>query len=121
MEQHFKIVAVLQIVMGALSIAIAAGIFAVIAGAGAIATAASGERLVVLITSGVGAVIAGILILIALPSIIAGVGLMKRHEWARILTIVLSFFHLLHVPFGTIVGAYSIWALLQPDAKGYFV
>jgi hypothetical protein len=120
MEQHYKVVAILQIVMGAISIALAGVLFAVIAGAGAIATAASGNRLVMLITSGAGLIIAGILALLALPSIIAGIGLLHRHEWARILTIVLSFFHLMHIPLGTIVAVYSIWALLQPDAKSYF-
>lgn len=121
MEQHYKIVAVLQIVMGILSISIGLLVLGIIAGAGALASAISGNHLAFFITGTVGAVIGAILLALALPSIIAGVGLLQRREWARILTIVLSFFHLLHVPFGTLVGAYSLWALFQPDAKTYFV
>ena len=121
MEQHFKIVAILQIVMGVLSISIGLLVLGIIAGAGAFASAMSGNHLAMLVTGTVGVAIAGILMLLSLPSIIAGIGLMKRQEWARILTIVLSIFHLFHIPFGTAVGVYSLWALFQPDAKAYFV
>lgn len=121
MEQHYKIVAILQIVMGILSLSVGLLILGIVAGVGAIVSAAAGNHLVLLITGTVGFVIAAILMVLALPSIAAGIGLMHRHEWARILTIVLSFFHLLHIPFGTIVGAYSLWALFQPDAQTYFV
>jgi hypothetical protein len=116
MEQHFKIIAVLQIFMGALAAVLGLMLFGIIAGAGAI----SGDRQAMLITGTVGAAIGGFLLVLSLPSIIAGVGLLKRREWARILSIVLSIFHLLNIPIGTIVGAYSIWALLQPQAKSYF-
>lgn len=121
MEQHFRVVAILQIVMGVLSISIALLVLGVIAGAGALASALSGNHLAFFITGTVGLVIAAILLLLSLPSVIAGVGLLQRREWARVLTIVLSFFHLAHVPIGTIVGAYSLWALFQPEAQTYFV
>jgi hypothetical protein len=121
MEQHFKVVAILQIVMGLLSISIGLLVLGIVAGAGAFASAMSGNHLAFFITGTVGLVIGALLLLISLPSIIAGIGLLQRREWARMLTIVLSFFHLMHVPFGTIVGAYSLWALFQPDAQTYFV
>ncbi len=120
MEQHFKVVAVLQIVMGCLSLSLAFVIFSIVAGVGVVATAASGNRLPLLIGGGVGLIAGTILVVLALPSIVAGIGLLRRREWARILTIVLSILHLLHVPLGTIVGVYSLWALFQPDANSYF-
>jgi hypothetical protein len=117
MEQHFKVTAYLQIAYGALILVIAVLILIVMTGAGVV----SGDRTAMFVTGTVGLVIAIILIVLALPSILAGWGLLKRREWARILTIILSCLHLLSFPIGTIVGGYSIWALLQPDAKGYFV
>jgi hypothetical protein len=117
MEQHFKVAAYLQIAYGALILVIAVLLLIVLTGAGAV----SGDRTAMLVTSTVGLVIAVILIVLALPSILAGWGLLKRREWARILTIILSCLHLLSFPIGTIIGGYSIWALLQPDAKSYFV
>jgi len=50
----------------------------------------------------------------------AGWGLLQRESWARMLTLVLSFFALFHVPFGTALGIYSLWVLLPgPSEKEY--
>lgn len=116
MDQHFKIVGVLQIALGCFAILLGLTLFGIIAGAGAI----SGDRQAMFITGTIGAVIGGFLLVLSLPSIIAGIGVLRRREWGRILTIVLSVFHLINIPIGTIIGAYSIWALLQPQAKSYF-
>jgi hypothetical protein len=59
-------------------------------------------------------------LLIALPSIIAGVGLLRYRSWGRALTRVLSFLRLLEVPFGTATAIYSFWVLLSQDGKRYF-
>ena len=52
----------------------------------------------------------------ALAGIAAGWGLTQHFEWARMLTVVLGFVALIHVPFGTLLGIYTIWALLSPGA-----
>jgi hypothetical protein len=58
----------------------------------------------------------GIFILIfAIIGIIGAVGVLKRKEWGRIVVIVISFFNLIHIPLGTILGVYSIWALLNDE------
>lgn len=116
MEQHIKIVAVLQFVMGAISALIGLTLFGILAGAGAI----SGDRTAMFVTGTVGAVLGGFFLLLSVPSFVAGFGLLKRREWARILTIILSVLHLLHVPIGTIIGGYSLWALLHQDLRSYF-
>jgi hypothetical protein len=61
-----------------------------------------------------------IFLLIALPSIIAGVGLLRYRSWGRALTLVLSFLRLLEVPFGTATALYSFWVLLSQDGKRYY-
>lgn len=116
MEQHIRIVAILQIVMGALAALLGLILFAVIFGAGAI----SGDRTAMLVTGTIGTVLAGILILLAIPSIVAGIGLQRRRNWARILTIVLSVLHLFNIPLGTVIGGYSLWVLLNEQAPAYF-
>ncbi|HSP15571.1 MAG TPA: hypothetical protein VLV78_12535 [Thermoanaerobaculia bacterium] len=116
MEQHFKIVAVLQIVYGAFFLVVGLFLFLVVAGAGAL----SGDRGAMLITGTVGLIVGGAFILFSIPSIVGGIGVLKRREWGRILTIILSFFHLLNFPIGTIVGAYSLWALFSEPARAYF-
>lgn len=59
-------------------------------------------------------------LILSIPGIIAGMGLLKRKEWARILTIIISVLNLLSFPLGTALGAYSIWALIQPENVAAF-
>lgn len=60
--------------------------------------------------------IAGYLLIKAIIGIITGFGLLQHAEWARILAIILAFLDILHVPFGTALGIYTIWALLAKGA-----
>lgn len=48
----------------------------------------------------------------AVAGFVAGWGLLQREPWARVLTIVLAFLALFHVPLGTALGIYSLWVLL---------
>jgi len=57
------------------------------------------------------------LFLKAIAGFAAGWGLLQREPWARTLTLVLGFLELLHVPFGTALGIYTIWVLLSPQAE----
>jgi phage shock protein PspC (stress-responsive transcriptional regulator) len=60
------------------------------------------------------------MVVLSIPGIIAGIGLFKRKEWARILTLIISVLDLVNFPFGTAVGVYSIWALVQPEVVEEF-
>lgn len=48
---------------------------------------------------------------------LAGWGLLRREPWARMLTIVLSFLALFHIPFGTALGIYGLWVLLPAQSE----
>ncbi len=58
--------------------------------------------------------------LLALPGLLAGIGLLRRRNWGRIVAIIVSFLNLLNVPIGTAIGAYSLWVLFQDAATEYF-
>ena len=63
----------------------------------------------------------GILLLVfSLVGIIAAIGVMKRKEWGRITMLVISFFNLIHIPLGTVLGVYSIWVLLNDESIRIF-
>ncbi len=63
----------------------------------------------------------GVLILAkAAAGFIAGWGLLQREPWARMLTIVLAFIALFHVPFGTALGIYTLWVLLPAGADAEY-
>jgi hypothetical protein len=114
-KTHVQVVAALNIAAGAIYVAIAAVIFLFVGGTGGI-VAAQGELRAAGILTVVTFAICGLLTLIALPSIIAGWGLFAGKNWARPVTLVLAIFHLPNFPFGTALGVYSLWVLLQPDA-----
>ncbi|HEX5214193.1 MAG TPA: hypothetical protein VFV98_01950 [Vicinamibacterales bacterium] len=55
-----------------------------------------------------------------LAMIAAGRGLLRRSSAARAVTLVLALVNLLAVPFGTALGVYAFWALLNDDARREF-
>ena len=67
------------------------------------------------IVGGIGEGVGSILILISLPGIISGIGLINYKKWSRLLALVVCVFKLLSIPFGTALGIYGIWVLMQDD------
>ena len=47
-------------------------------------------------------------------------GTARFRPWARVLTIVLSALHLLSIPFGTILGVYGLWVMLNAQSEPLF-
>ena len=116
MQQHVTILSWIYIIFGVLGILGGFGLLFVMLGAGALAH----DRQALLATGIIGFVIAGVLVVLSLPSLLAGWGLTKRREWARILAIILGVIHLLAFPVGTAIGAYTLWALLNDQTKALF-
>lgn len=54
-----------------------------------------------------------IIILFAIPSIIGGIGLLNKQQWAMILTLILGCFKLFSFPIGTALGVYTIWVYAE--------
>jgi hypothetical protein len=52
--------------------------------------------------------------------LLAGWGLLEGQPWARMLAIVLSFLNLLHIPFGTALGIYTLWVLLPAQSEAEY-
>ena len=116
MEKHINIVAALQIGLSVFNLFIALLIFTVLKLViGFVDEPAAGA-----ILSIIADVLAIVFIVISVPGILAGMGLYKRKEWARILTLILSVIEIFSFPFGTAIGIYSIWALIQPETIAAF-
>ena len=116
MDQHVTVLSILYIGCGALFLCVAGIVFVAVVGGGLL----SGEPDAIWITSGVGTAIACFLTLLGAPGIIGGIGLLQRAQWARILVLVLGFLNLLNFPLGTLLGIYTIWALMREEANEYF-
>ena len=59
-------------------------------------------------------------LLLGIPGIVAGYGLLRRRAWGRILAMVVGFLGLVNFPLGTAIGIYTFWVLLQNAAADYF-
>lgn len=60
----------------------------------------------------------------SIGSVVAGIGLLHRRDWARILALILAALMLTVFPFGTAIGIYAFWVLLskegsRSDKSGY--
>jgi len=56
----------------------------------------------------------------ALGSLIAGIGLLERQDWARTMSLVMAFIALINVPFGTAIGVYTLWVFMSPQAESEY-
>jgi hypothetical protein len=68
----------------------------------------------------VGCIVPGVLLVLSLPGIIGGIGVLRRKPWGRYLVMVLSVLALFSFPIGTAVGIYSIWVLMQDETAELF-
>jgi len=116
MQQHVRVLAWLFIVYSAFIDVVALIAIAVLGGAGAL----SGDRHAFMISGALGIAIAIFLFLISVPGILAGIGLLKYQQWARILALVLAVLHLFSFPLGTALGIYAFWVLLNPQVTPLF-
>ena len=109
MEKHLTAVAALQVGLSILGVLLGIFVFVLLTGIGVIAQ----EKEALFILSTIGTGVGLFLLIISVPGIIGGIGLFNRKEWARILVVILSAINLLNIPFGTALGIYSIWVLVQ--------
>ena len=68
------------------------------------------------VLSYVGTGVGILLLVISIPGIIAGIGLMFRKSWSRITALVVCVIKLFNLPFGTALGIYGIWVLMQDES-----
>jgi hypothetical protein len=128
MANHVRILAVLNIVLGALGVLIALIALAFFGGIAALVSSGIGHantgdlppEAVAPVVGVIGAAIAVFILVVSLPGIVTGVGLLHGCEWARILGIVLSAVSLPGVPFGTALGVYGLWVLLNGETVQLF-
>jgi hypothetical protein len=121
MEKHVTFVGALQIGYNAFGVLAAMATFMFIVGGGLIGgLISSEEKIVIPITFFVGTAISMWLLVLSVPGIIGGIGVLRRQSWARYMVLVLSILALFSVPIGTAVGAYSIWVLVQDETAELF-
>lgn len=116
MEKHINIVGILYIILSIFSFLGAFMIFFGLRLIGNLADDPNANMILTIIAN----VLSVIFVLVAVPGIIGGIGLIKRKNWARILVLILSVINLFNFPVGTVIGVYALWSLLQPEVIAAF-
>ena len=117
MRLHLDVLGWLHIIWGAFGVLSGLALAVLAAGAASAfaepaPTAASGHAVVWAFV-----IVGSVLGLAGLAMIAAGRGLLLRSATARGFTLALAIVNLLAVPFGTALGIYAFWALLNDDAR----
>ena len=122
MQTHVKILAVLFIALSAMGVLAALALIAIFGvSAGILGASGDPDAAIALPIIGLtGTALVIFILIVSLPGLIAGWGLLKFRPWARILAIVLCAIHLINIPFGTIMGIYGLWVLLNNETERMF-
>jgi hypothetical protein len=122
MDTHVKVLAILNIISGAVGL-FGALVLMLVFGLSAGAVGASHDpdavmALPIIGLTGIALVIFAVLV--SLPALIVGYGLYRFRPWARVAGIVLSIVSLIVFPFGTLLGVYGLWVLFSKDSERLF-
>jgi hypothetical protein len=123
MTTHVKVLGVLYLAASALSLLGAMFLMLVFGGTAGLVgfTAEPSDAAIALPVLGIaGTALVGLLLILALPGFLTGWGLLNFKPWSRILGIVLSALNLINFPFGTALGIYGLWVLLNHDTTRLF-
>ncbi len=124
MKQHVSILGVLYIAFGVLGMVTAVGMLALFGGAAGIVSLVSEQEpdaaVAVPILGVLAVVLFTIIAVLSIPGLAVGIGLVKFQSWARIGGLILSALNLLNFPFGTALGCYGLWVLLNKETEAAF-
>ena len=116
---HVDFAAALFVVWGVLTMLIGLSTLALSVAAAALMTGdrrqlAAGLTAAMLVIFGVAALVWG------LAHIVVGVPLGRHRSWSRLAALMLGGIDLVLLPYGTVLGAYALWALLRGDGRKLF-
>ncbi len=115
-ETHVAVVGWLQIANGLIGLVAGAFAATLILGIGAVTDDAVAFRIMGITAAAIG----GLMFVLSVPGVVAGIGLLRRAPWSRVMALVLSAFELVLFPIGTVLGAYTVFVLSQQAAVDAF-
>ncbi len=120
MAQHVKILGILHIVFGSLGILGALAALAILGGLSAVVNLSDSTNVPAPILAAIGVFVFFVVLVISLPGLVIGIGLVQFRPWARVAGIVISALDLLGFPFHTLLGIYGLWVLLNRETEQMF-
>jgi len=119
---HVDFVGVLFIVWGVLTALVGLSTLALGIGAASLATSAnrSGGHVAAGLTAAAFITLAVITIVWGVGHVLIGVPLRRHRHWARLVALMVGSIDLLLLPYGTALGCYALWVLLNERGKALF-
>ena len=106
MQKHVRILGWLQIVLGIVDLLIGMAAFGVLTGIGIL----SGDATAFGTMSVIGGFAGTFMLIMALPNLICGVGLLRNWGgWVIVVAVILGVFNFFKFPFGTAIALYTFW------------
>jgi len=126
-DTHLAVVGWLQIANGLIGIVAGAFVATLVLGAGGFTAslmrdsgAAREGAFLMQFMAITAAALGGLMLVLSVPGVVAGIGLLKRTSWSRVMALVLSAFELVLFPIGTVLAAYTVFVLSQQTAVDAF-
>jgi hypothetical protein len=106
MGRHVRILGWLQICLGVIDLLIGAAAFGMMSGIGLL----SGDVATFGFMSLIGSLAGAVMLVMAVPNLLCGIGLLRGWGgWVIVLAVVLAFFNMFKVPWGTAIAVYTYW------------
>lgn len=114
MESHKRILGILYLVWGLLTLLLVFGINIFISFMMFHTHTREMDLPEMMMVEGIVRVVMGfVLLVISLPSIIGGVGMLYNKRWAFTIVLIVGIFSLMSFPMGTAIGVYTLWAYFK--------
>ncbi|MDE3153460.1 MAG: hypothetical protein KGN76_00030 [Acidobacteriota bacterium] len=124
MKRHVDFLGALYVVWGALTVVIGLATLALGLGAAALggspAVTLRGGAMAAALAAGTFTVLAVLSIAWGTTHIACGLALRRRRPWARPVCLGLAGVNLILLPYGTALGAYGLWVLLNDEVRQHF-
>lgn len=124
MESHLRFLAILYILVGVIGGIAALLVLIFMGGFSGISLYAERSDLVsgplVQVLRFFGIFLTTLMLALAVPSVLSGMGILRYRTWARPLAMVVSVLQLANLPLGTILALYSFWVLMSPESEPLF-
>ncbi|MFW5762567.1 MAG: hypothetical protein ACOCXH_16465 [Cyclobacteriaceae bacterium] len=116
MAKHVRILGTLYIIFSVLGMLVGIILYVGLTASGAF----SGDIETMKILEIIAIAIGGLFLIVSLPGLIGGIGLLNHQQWAKILVLIIGILNLLNFPFGTVLGVYTIWVLMNNQTDKIF-
>lgn len=112
-DQHIRALGIAHIIYSCLLLIPAAIAFAVLTTVGVFIDDPEAAQILPIVGTG----IAIFLVVLAIPGLLAGYGVLTKRSWGLSLGLVIGLLNILCFPFGTALGGYSLWVFTKANER----